>query len=341
VGSSLRRVVAVPKSLFAMVQAGEVRIQAISRHIVPVLVGVTDAVTDGVPGKTVPKMGILQAFATDPDWTENPFWMLNVLQYKDEHKYNEYSRAMAEEVLPRTGARVVFSGYARTVIGRKEYHHVAIVEYPSPQAFLQMAASPQMMEKNHLRLQGLAEQYLIPMRPGWFRIDRPAPPASKSITSFNAETAWSIPNGMIGAAVTGARVGETSSTRAQAEAFATDGRLAPPAGPLWHLNLLRFDGSAGRETYERYARAMGRKDGVLAQYGARSTLSTACYKSLIGDEDFDQSIIVEYPSRDHFMTMATSHAYMQAAHLRHQGLKETYIISCLPELTDKSSMRVA
>ena len=52
--------------------------------------------------------------------------------------------------------------------GQRSFHEnhskIGIVEYPSPEAFISMASSKEMAEKNEIRLQGLSQQYLIPMK---------------------------------------------------------------------------------------------------------------------------------------------------------------------------------
>lgn len=286
------------------------------------------------PKNVMPDPAALQAFGSDPAWAGRPFWMLNVLMLKNAAKYQEYARYMEAELLPKANARPVFDGYARTVIGRKAYQRVIIVEYPSPEDFLKMAMSPAYAKGHGARRQGLAEQYLIPMRPGWFHLGRPAPAASRPIQRFTAPAAAATPSGLVGSAVDGAREGVTSASCAQAEAFVLDDLLGP-GKVVWHLNLLRFAGEAGKQSYQGYAKAMGGRSGVLSQFGARSTLATACYKSLLGDADFDEAIFAEYPSRDAFLSMGASDEYLRTAHLRHRGLEETYIISCLPQYVDE------
>lgn len=297
----------------------------------------------GVPGKTLPKIDVLQAFVLDQEWAGKPFWMLNVVKFRNggagKARYQEYGKIM-DQFLPGIGARVVFQGYARTVIGQIDYHMVAIVEYPSPKVFMEMAMDPSFASKGKIRLEGLEEQYLIPMRPGWFNIDRAAAPPSRTFTPFSAENAWSTPNGMFGSTSPGARVGETSSSRAQVDAFVQDDTLGG-TNVLWHLNLLRFAGTEGKQSYDKYAKAMGGKSGVLSQFGARSTLAADCYRSLMGDFDFDQAVIAEYPCRDSFMSMGSCSEYLEVAPFRHRGLEATYIVSCLPAFVDTRPMRGA
>jgi len=135
---------------------------------------------------------------------------------------------------------------------------VAIVEYPSPAAFLEMMTSKENASKFKMRLQGLDAQYLIPMRPGWFHLDRAAAQSSNHIKSFDQDNVWTTKSGLVGGSAQGARVGrlqkmhcfkflisvvlligETSSTKEQALSFIKDTRLGA-ASPLWHLNLLNF-----------------------------------------------------------------------------------------------------
>lgn len=265
--------------------------------------------------------------------------MLNVLQFRDHghgaSKYAEYAKSVEGDMLQHVGARRVLYGYARTVIGKKEFHAVAIVEYPSPEAFVSMMTSSKMAEKNRIRLQGLAEQYLIPLRPGWFHIERAAPTPKEPFTHFTEANVWGIPNGMVGSTSEGAREGVTSATREQIQAFVQDEKIGDTK-KVWHLNLLQFAQGNGEGTYAKYAKAMGGRDGVLSSFGARSTLATDCFKSIMGDADFQRAIIVEYPCRDSFISMGCHEKYLQGASLRHKGLSETYIISCLPEILDTS-----
>lgn len=297
----------------------------------------TANVSSGDPtGWLLPKKDVLKAFLQDPAWAGKRFWMLNVLKYKGEAgaaKYAEYSK-LQRPTLEKLGAKIVLNGIARTVIGRREFDAVVIVEYPSPDAFLKLATEPGTEEKYRFREEGLAYQYLVPLRPGWFRIDSPAPAPTRPATKVTKDNVWTVPNGMVGAASQNARIGETSASQAQAEDFVQDERFGGHV--LWHLNLLKFHGTEGETSYNKYAKAMGTKQGVLSQVGARSTLAAKCYRSLIGEYDFDRAIIAEYPSRDAFFSMGASDEYLKVSQFRHEGLQETYIVSVLPEEVDRS-----
>jgi uncharacterized protein (DUF1330 family) len=307
-----------------------------------------------VAGKTAPHRGRVRELLADPEWAGQPVWMLNLLRFKGGHgsageaSYQRYLEAQGSQELQR---RLVMKGHARTVIGETEYHQMTIVEYPSPEAWIDMGRTDEYAARNaELRLAGLEEQYLIPLKPGFLRLEsRPAPAPARPFAQFDAETVWSTPNGLVGDAAEGSSPA-TSSTREQAAAFVADatiGAESPVVVPgttspttVWHLNLLRFsdrDTATPGATYLNYggSGAMGGKDGLLARYGARVAMSTPCFPSMIGDVDFDSAAIAEYPSRESYLTMGTDPEYIELSRFRHAGLESTYIISCVPDFLEE------
>jgi uncharacterized protein (DUF1330 family) len=105
---------------------------------------------------------------------DGPIVMLNLLRFKPtgdapdddvsgEEAYRRYARPMIEFVTSK-GARVVFSGrVASQVIGTggEGFHMVALVEYPSRAAFLQIATDPHVEKIGVHRAAGLDGQWLI------------------------------------------------------------------------------------------------------------------------------------------------------------------------------------
>ena len=317
-----------------------------------------------MPNHVSPSRERVLAFATDPAWAGKPFWMLNVLRFKPDGGAEKYARYGAMMVAPggpldKAGGRVVLGGHARALVGAEEFDQVAIVEYPSPTAFVAMASSAEYEQVAQVRgaarararaaranilprspqerLAGLESQYLIPMRAGFYQLEQPAPAvrAGRSVRRFTPATAWATPSGLVGGAAAGARVGETTSTKAQVEGFMADRTLGGAATPLWHLNLLKFIAGDGAKRYKSYARPMGKPGGLLNQYGARSTLARACFPSLLGEHDFDSAIIAEYPDRDHFLSMASDPEYLATSAHRHAALEQTCIVSVAPLLPAK------
>lgn len=93
--------------------------------------------------------------------------------------------------------------------------------------------------------------------------------------------------------------------------------------PVVMLNLLRFlDG--GRDLYGRYLRAV---QASLAKVSAEILYAGACEPALIAepDQSWDAVVVVRYPSRSAFLRMASDPGYLEIAHLRSDGLRETVL----------------
>ncbi|HEY1285082.1 MAG TPA: DUF1330 domain-containing protein [Solirubrobacterales bacterium] len=97
-----------------------------------------------------------------------PVVMLNLLAFKPdggEERYMEYGAAVAP-LLERVGGRIVFLGQpAPVLLGDESWDMVALVEYPSRQAFLDMVGSEEYQAIAHLRTEALAKGELHPMDP--------------------------------------------------------------------------------------------------------------------------------------------------------------------------------
>lgn len=106
-------------------------------------------------------------------------------------------------------------------------------------------------------------------------------------------------------------------------------------GPVVMLNLLRFkeradgidEGLSGREAYERYAEATAP---FLARVGGRLLLAADAKLMVIGPEalEWDMALMVEYPSREKFLEMATDAGYLQAHEHRSAALADSRLIAC-------------
>lgn len=97
---------------------------------------------------------------------EGPVVMLNLLAFKPdggEERYMEYGAAVAP-LLEKVGGRIVFAGAASpALIGEEGWDVVALVEYPSRQAFLDMVGSAEYQAISHLRTEALAKGELHPL----------------------------------------------------------------------------------------------------------------------------------------------------------------------------------
>lgn len=100
---------------------------------------------------------------------DTPVVMLNLLSFKPDggqKRYEEYSAAVAP-LLEKVGGRIVFVGAPATaLLGEGSWDMVALVEYPTRQAFLDMIASPEYQGVGHLRTEALAKGELHPMDAG-------------------------------------------------------------------------------------------------------------------------------------------------------------------------------
>jgi uncharacterized protein (DUF1330 family) len=115
----------------------------------------------------------------------------------------------------------------------------------------------------------------------------------------------------------------------------------PSEGSIRMINLLKFkakaeyeDGSSegcanGMEAYLRYGEALG--EGILEAAGATVIYSEPVVQGVIGDAaavDFDVVAIVKYPSRQAFIDMTSSQAYIDAHRHREAGLERQLLICC-------------
>lgn len=98
-----------------------------------------------------------------------PLVMLNLLAFKPDggrQRYEEYAAAVAP-LLEKAGGRIAFVGEpAAVLIGDDSWDLVALVEYPTRQAFLEMIGSPEYQAIGYLRTEALSKGELHPMDPG-------------------------------------------------------------------------------------------------------------------------------------------------------------------------------
>ncbi len=91
------------------------------------------------------------------------------------------------------------------------------------------------------------------------------------------------------------------------------------AGPVTMLNLLAFDGAAGRARYEEYSVAVAP---LLERVGGRIVYAGEAAPPLLGEGRWDAVALVEYPTRQAFLDMVSSPEYQAIAHLRTEALSK-------------------
>src|SRR5436305_9526507 len=106
-------------------------------------------------------------------------------------------------------------------------------------------------------------------------------------------------------------------------------------GPIVMLNLLRFkpnadgidEGVTGAEAYARYSIAAER---FLRAVGGHLRASVQPRQSVIGPAEceWDLVLLVEYPSRQKFLEMATNPEYLKIHAHREAALADSRLIVC-------------
>ncbi|MEU6284028.1 DUF1330 domain-containing protein [Streptomyces sp. NPDC047028] len=89
--------------------------------------------------------------------------MCNLLKFSDPQEYSRYAELVAE-LLEKVGGRILWAGAARhLLVGGQpdDWDAVALVTYPSRQAFLAMVADPGYQSALEHRDRGLARTALI------------------------------------------------------------------------------------------------------------------------------------------------------------------------------------
>jgi uncharacterized protein (DUF1330 family) len=98
-----------------------------------------------------------------------------------------------------------------------------------------------------------------------------------------------------------------------------------PGGPVTMLNLLRFRPDGGRESYGRYAEALG--PAINARYGVRVEYLGDGGRALVAEDGqaWDMVVLVRYPSRQAFADMIHDPEYQAVSHLRSEALVESVL----------------
>jgi uncharacterized protein (DUF1330 family) len=119
-------------------------------------------------------------------------------------------------------------------------------------------------------------------------------------------------------------------------------RDVPDERPITMVNLLKFRAQAryedgdeapcsGREAYARYKKAFTVTVGAVSQ--AQVVFQGPVQQVFIGaagqpETDWDEVLVVRYPSRRHFLAMMADPTYREALRHRYAGLERTVLLQC-------------
>ena len=96
--------------------------------------------------------------------------------------------------------------------------------------------------------------------------------------------------------------------------------------PVVMLNLLRFHPDGGRQRYREYARAVGER--FLPAVGGEVLFHGAAADApLVADAsgDWDEVLLVRYPSRSAFLQMLADPGYQEVTALRTEALADAVL----------------
>jgi len=97
------------------------------------------------------------AASADP----GPVVMLNLIKFKDRREYGRYGERALDMVKAR-GGRLLWHGKPQqTLIGDADWDYVALVEYPSRQAFIDMVTNPDYLKAHEHREAGVDHTVLL------------------------------------------------------------------------------------------------------------------------------------------------------------------------------------
>lgn len=103
-----------------------------------------------------------------------------------------------------------------------------------------------------------------------------------------------------------------------------------PGGPVVMLNLLRFRPDGGRESYRRYAEALG--PAINTRYGVQVEYLGDGGRALVAEDgqEWDMVLLVRYPSRQAFADMIRDPEYQAVSHFRSEALVESVLQPTVP-----------
>jgi len=103
-----------------------------------------------------------------------------------------------------------------------------------------------------------------------------------------------------------------------------------PGGSVVMLNLLRFRPDGGRESYGRYAEALG--PAINARYGVQVEYLGDGGRALVAEDGqaWDMVLLVRYPNRQAFADMIRDPEYQAVSHFRSEALVESVLQPTVP-----------
>ena len=100
-------------------------------------------------------------------------------------------------------------------------------------------------------------------------------------------------------------------------------------GPIVMVNLLKFKPDGGAESYRKYFEAT--MDLMLGKAITRVVYRGNGLMPVIGDEEWDEIALYEYPSIEAFIEMSRDERYQAVIHYRTEALVDSRLFCTVPE----------
>ncbi len=91
-------------------------------------------------------------------------------------------------------------------------------------------------------------------------------------------------------------------------------------GPIWLVNLLKFKKDGGRESYAKYGKGMQK---AFKSVGGQIVLLGASLMTIIGADEWDEILIVEFPSIAAHLDMQRDKEFQTSVHHRTEALEDS------------------
>jgi len=114
-------------------------------------------------------------------------------------------------------------------------------------------------------------------------------------------------------------MGIVNPTGEQMKAFAE----LQDEGPIFMINLLKFKPDGGRESYQTYGQKFSE---MMMPKGVEVIYRGNAVMSVIGEEEWDEVIVVKYPSKAAFIEMTVDAAYQEISKHRTAGIEDSRLV---------------
>ncbi|MBT4267426.1 MAG: DUF1330 domain-containing protein [Deltaproteobacteria bacterium] len=95
-------------------------------------------------------------------------------------------------------------------------------------------------------------------------------------------------------------------------------------GPIMMINLLKFKKEGGREAYAKYGEGLQES---FENIGGQATKRGDALMTVIGDEEWNEVLVAEYPSIDAFIEMQRDRKYQAAVPYRDEAIEDSRLIA--------------